>query len=185
MEEWRLGQNAQRRIQDQIDKVRFAGSRYAERNPIGTIENLKNFKHESLIRYYQDWYRPDLETVFIVGDYDPQKLEGLVKEYFGVIPKRENPRPRINYPVPDNIEPRAVTVLDKEQPYTMIRSTWKVKATPVTDLGSLYNEMKQDLFFTMINARLEELSQQPDPSFSYAYILCLPMKVAVKMPSEL
>jgi len=169
-EEWRLGQNAQKRIQDQIDKVRFAGSRYAERNPIGTIENLKTFKPESLIRYYQDWYRPDLETVFIVGDCDPQKMESLVKEYFGVIPKRENPRPRLSYPVPDNIEPRAVTVLDKEQPYTMLRSTWKVKTTPVTDLGSLYKEMKQDLFFTMVNARLQELSQQPDPSFSYAYM---------------
>jgi len=170
MEEWRLGQNAQKRIQDQIDKVRFAGSRYAERNPIGTIENLKTFKPESLIRYYQDWYRPDLETVFIVGDCDPQKMESLVKEYFGVIPKRENPRPRLSYPVPDNIEPRAVTVLDKEQPYTMIRSTWKVKTAPVTDLVSLYNEMKQDLFFTMVNSRLQELSQQPDPSFSYAYM---------------
>ncbi|OQC05978.1 MAG: Protease 3 precursor [Candidatus Cloacimonetes bacterium ADurb.Bin089] len=170
MEEWRLGQNAQKRIQDQIDKVRFAGSRYAERNPIGTIENLKTFKPESLIRYYQDWYRPDLETVFIVGDCDPQKMESLVKEYFGVIPKRENPRPRLSYPVPDNIEPRAVTVLDKEQPYTMLRSTWKVKTAPVTDLVSLYNEMKQDLFFTMVNSRLQELSQQPDPSFSYAYM---------------
>ncbi len=169
-EEWRLGQSAERRIQDQIDQVRFSGSRYAERNPIGTIENLKTFKPESLIRYYQDWYRPDLETVFIVGDCDPQKMESLVKEYFGVIPKRENPRPRINYPVPDNIEPRAVTVLDKEQPYTMLRSTWKVKTAPVTDLGSLYKEMKQDLFFTMVNARLQELSQQPDPSFSYAYM---------------
>jgi len=169
-EEWRLGQNAQKRIQDQIDKVRFAGSRYAERNPIGTIENLKTFKPESLIRYYQDWYRPDLETVFIVGDCDPQKMESLVKEYFGVIPKRENPRPRLSYPVPDNIEPRAVTVLDKEQPYTMLRSTWKVRTAPVTDLVSLYNEMKQDLFFTMVNSRLQELSQQPDPSFSYAYM---------------
>ena len=169
-EEWRLGQSAQQRIQDQIDKVRFAGSRYAERNPIGTIENIKTFKQESLIRYYQDWYRPDLETVFIVGDCDPQKMESLVKEYFGIIPKRENPRPRLSYPVPDNIEPRAVTVLDKEQPYTMLRSTWKVKTAPVTDLVSLYNEMKQDLFFTMVNARLQELSQQPDPSFSYAYM---------------
>ena len=169
-EEWRLGQSAQQRIQDQIDKVRFAGSRYAERNPIGTIENIKTFKQESLIRYYQDWYRPDLETVFIVGDCDPQKMESLVKEYFGVIPKRENPRPRLSYPVPDNIEPRAVTVLDKEQPYTMLRSTWKVKTAPVTDLVSLYNEMKQDLFFTMVNSRLQELSQQPDPSFSYAYM---------------
>ena len=169
-EEWRLGQSAQQRIQDQIDKVRFAGSRYAERNPIGTIENIKTFKQESLIRYYQDWYRPDLETVFIVGDCDPQKMESLVKEYFGIIPKRENPRPRLSYPVPDNIEPRAVTVLDKEQPYTMLRSTWKVKTAPVTDLISLYNEMKQDLFFTMVNARLQELSQQPDPSFPYAYM---------------
>jgi len=169
-EEWRLGQSAQQRIQDQIDKVRFAGSRYAERNPIGTIENIKTFKPESLIRYYQDWYRPDLETVFIVGDCDPQKMESLVKEYFGIIPKRENPRPRLSYPVPDNIEPRAVTVLDKEQPYTMLRSTWKVKTAPVTDLISLYNEMKQDLFFTMVNSRLQELSQQPDPSFSYAYM---------------
>lgn len=169
-EEWRLGQSAQQRIQDQIDKVRFAGSRYAERNPIGTIENIKTFKPESLIRYYQDWYRPDLETVFIVGDCDPQKMESLVKEYFGVIPKRENPRPRLSYPVPDNIEPRAVTVLDKEQPYTMLRSTWKVKTAPVTDLISLYNEMKQDLFFTMVNSRLQEISQQPDPSFSYAYM---------------
>ena len=169
-EEWRLGQSAQQRIQDQIDKVRFAGSRYAERNPIGTIENIKTFKQESLIRYYQDWYRPDLETVFIVGDCDPQKMESLVKEYFGIIPKRENPRPRLSYPVPDNIEPRAVTVLDKEQPYTMLRSTWKVKTAPVTDLISLYNEMKQDLFFTMVNSRLQEISQQPDPSFSYAYM---------------
>jgi predicted Zn-dependent peptidase len=29
----------------------------------------------------------------IVGDYDPQKLELLIKEFFGVIPKRDNPLP--------------------------------------------------------------------------------------------
>ena len=169
-EEWRLGQSAQQRIQDQIDKVRFAGSRYAERNPIGTINNLKSFKHESLIRYYHDWYRPDLQTVFIVGDCDPQKMEGIIKEYFGVIPKRENPRPKVYYIVPDNIEPRAVTVLDKEQPYTMLRCTWKVKSEPITELGSLYYSFKQDLFFTLVNARLQELSNQPNPPFSFAYI---------------
>ncbi|MEN6444645.1 MAG: insulinase family protein [Candidatus Cloacimonas sp.] len=169
-EEWRLGQSAQQRIEDQIDKVRFAGSRYAERNPIGTIENLKTFKPESLIRYYQDWYRPDLETVVIVGDCDPNKIEQLVKQYFGVIPKRENPRPRLNYTVPDNIEPRAVTVLDKEQPYTMLRCTWKVKSTPITNLSAFYNDLRQNLFFTMVNARLDELCNQPNPPFSYAYI---------------
>lgn len=169
-EEWRLGQSAQQRIQDQIDKVRFAGSRYAERNPIGTIENLKSFKHNSLIRFYQDWYRPDLETVIIVGDCDPKKMENIIKEYFGAIPKRENPRPKVHYSVPDNIEPRAITVLDKELPYTMLRSTWKVKSEPITELGSFYYSIKQDLFFTLVNARLQELSHQSNPPFSFAYI---------------
>lgn len=169
MEEWRLGQSANRRVSDKVDLVRFEGSRYADRNPIGTQENLKTFKPESLIRYYRDWYRPDLQTVVIVGDYDPQKLEQLVKEYFGVIPKRENPRPKEKYMVPDNLEPRAVTVTDKEMTYGIIEATWKTENVPVVDLGSYYNDLKYDLFYTMFNARMTELGQQPDAPFSYAW----------------
>lgn len=169
MEEWRLGQSAQQRVSDQVDLVRMAGSRYAVRNPIGTQENLKTFQHDSLIRYYRDWYRPDLQTVVIVGDYDPQKLELLIKEFFGVIPKRDNPRPKQSYPVPDHSEPRAVTVTDKEMPYSMVEATWKMDNIPVVDLGSYYNELKHDLFFTMFNARMSEISNQPNAPFAYAW----------------
>jgi len=169
MEEWRLGQSANRRVSDKVDLVRMAGSRYAERNPIGTQENLKTFKPESLIRYYRDWYRPDLQTVLIVGDYDPLKLEQLIKEYFGAIPKRENPRPKEKYTVPDNAEPRAVTVTDKEMSYNYIEATWKTENVPVVDLGSYYNDLKQDLFYTMFNARMAEIGQQPNAPFAYAW----------------
>jgi zinc protease len=168
-EEWRMGQEAQRRVQDKVNNVRFAGSRYTERNPIGTIENLKTFKHESLKRFYRDWYRPDLQHVIIIGDYPPEALQAMVEEYFGVIPARENPRQLGSYPVPDNAEPRAVVVLDKELPYSIVQATWKKPAVPVVDLGSYYNELKQDLFYTMFNNRMQEISMQPDPPFSYAF----------------
>lgn len=168
-EEWRMGQEAQRRVQDKVNDVRFAGSRYALRNPIGTIENIRTFKHESLKRYYKDWYRPDLQHVIIIGDYPPEALKAMVEEYFGVIPARENPRKLEEYPVPDNPEPRAVVVLDKELPYSVVQATWKKPAVPIVDLGSYYNDLKSNLFYTMFNNRMQEIAMQPDPPFSYAF----------------
>jgi zinc protease len=167
-EEWRLGQDAQHRTGDAVDKVRLAGSRYALRNPIGTIENIRTFKPESLIRFYKDWYRPDLESVVIVGDYPTEALKAMIEQYFGVIPKRDKPRAKESYPVPDNPEPRAVVVLDKELPYTYIQATWKKEAEPIVDLGTYYNKLKKALFYQMFNARMQEIGMQPNAPFSYA-----------------
>ncbi|MDD2229058.1 MAG: insulinase family protein [Candidatus Cloacimonetes bacterium] len=168
-EEWRMGQEAQRRVQDKVSDVRFAGSRYALRNPIGTIENIRTFKHESLIRFYNDWYRPDLQNVIIIGDYPPEDLESMIQEYFGVIPARENPRIKENYPVPDNAEPRAIVVLDKELPYSSVQATWKQESVPLVNLGSYYDYLKNNLFYTMFNNRMQEIAMQPNPPFSFAF----------------
>ncbi len=169
MEEWRLGQSAQQRVSDKVDAVRMAGSRYEKRNPIGTIENLKAFQHDSLRRFYHDWYRPDLQTVVMVGDYDPQVMKAMVEEYFGVIPARKDPRPKEEYPVPDNPEPRSIVVLDKELPMTNVQVTWKKHFPKVTDLGTYYEDLKRQLFYAMFNARMEELMLRPDPPFGYAW----------------
>lgn len=168
-EEWRLGQSANQRVSDQIDKVRLAGSRYVGRNPIGTIENLKSFSHESLIRYYRDWYRPDLQTVIMVGDYDPLEMKSMVEEYFGVIPPRKNPRPQISYTVPDNSIPRAVVALDKELSMSLAQATWKKEHQRMVNIGAYYEKLKHDLFYSMFNARMHELSLQPNSPFSYAW----------------
>jgi len=168
-EEWRMGQEAQRRVQDKVSDVRFAGSRYVLRNPIGTIENIRTFKHASLNRFYKDWYRPDLQDVIIIGDYPPETLQAMISEYFGVIPARENPRVKENYLIPDNAEPRAIVVLDKELPFTSVQATWKQESEPLVNLGSYYNDLKRNLFYTMFNNRMQEIAMQPNPPFSFAY----------------
>ena len=66
LEEYRLGQGANERMMQKYLPKMLYGSRYAERLPIGTKENLENFKYESLRRFYKDWYRPDLMSVMAV-----------------------------------------------------------------------------------------------------------------------
>ncbi|MDZ4182190.1 MAG: pitrilysin family protein, partial [Candidatus Cloacimonadaceae bacterium] len=63
IEEWRMGQNAQSRISNAQNAVRFAGSLYADRSPIGTYEVLSTFEHDTLKRFYREWYRPDNQSV--------------------------------------------------------------------------------------------------------------------------
>jgi zinc protease len=83
LEEWRSGLGAGARIRDQQFPVLFKGSRYAVRLPIGDTTILKTANPGPLKRFYRDWYRPDLMAVVAVGDYDPAKLEALIRERFG------------------------------------------------------------------------------------------------------
>src|SRR5688572_9540756 len=69
IEEWRLGQGAEERMRDKFFPVIFANSRYAQRLPIGTKASLESFKHDDLIRFYREWYRPELMAVVAVGDF--------------------------------------------------------------------------------------------------------------------
>lgn len=169
IEEWRMGQDAQSRIQEITSKVTFAGSRYAERQPIGTYDVLTSFGRDEIVRFYQDWYRPDLQTILVVGDLPKADALALVEQYFGDIPARENPRPREVFSVPDHPEPRAVVATDPEYPYSDITAAWSSAHSKSQTVGDFYQNLHEQLFFTMLNARFEELTQEEDPPFSMAF----------------
>ncbi len=169
IEEWRLGQSADQRVSDAQNAVFLAGSRYAERSPIGTFEVLSTFPHEALKRFYTDWYRPDLQTVVVVGDFDPQQILALIQEFFGPIPARTNPRPRQDFYVPDNLTPQAVVVTDPEYTANDLSVMWKKPVQTFQNLGDYLASLRRTLFYEMLNTRLDELSKQADPPYSYAY----------------
>lgn len=58
------------------------------------IENLRYGSNEALLRFYKDWYRPDLQAIIIVGDIDVDKMEERVKTVFAGLPPASNPRKR-------------------------------------------------------------------------------------------
>lgn len=182
IEEWRMGQDAQSRVQQKTSAVTYEGSPYASQTPIGSYDVLSTFKLDTIKRFYHDWYRPDLQSVVVVGDFDPQDVLALITEYFGKIPARTDPRPLPVITIPSHEEPRSVVVLDKELQRSTVNILWKYPPTSFKTVGDAYAQFNRDLFYDMINSRLQERTQQANPPFSYGmayeYSQVKPLSVA-------
>ncbi|HVV53763.1 MAG TPA: insulinase family protein [Mucilaginibacter sp.] len=169
LEEARLrGKNAQERLQHQILPVLLNNSRYAERIPIGKENILKTFKPAVIKSFYHDWYRPDLQAVIAVGDFDPKHVEELIKQYFSPLKNPPHERPRIKYTVPPSKGTVVKIATDKEFPYTVAEIIVRHPGTTVKTKADYLQSMRNDLFNQMLNERLSELLQQANPPFLYA-----------------
>src|SRR5437867_1545691 len=95
VEEWRLGRGAEARMRDKQFPILFKGSRYAERLTIGKKEILETAPHDTIRRFYSNWYRPDLMAVIVVGDIDPVNVERSIKTRFASLKNPLAPRRRV------------------------------------------------------------------------------------------
>ncbi|PTQ99586.1 zinc protease [Mucilaginibacter yixingensis] len=169
LEEERLrGKNASERMQQQVLPVLLNNSRYAERLPIGKEDILRNFKPETIKSFYKDWYRPDLQAVIAVGDFDPKRVEALIKENFSELKNPAKEKPRTKYSVPATAGTAVKIVTDKEYPYNVVQIYVKHPATVSKTATQYLEDIRVDLFNQMINARLGELLQKPNPPFLFA-----------------
>ncbi|RZA29996.1 MAG: insulinase family protein, partial [Lysobacteraceae bacterium] len=166
LEELRLGKGASDRMSKQIMPAIFNGSKYAERLPIGTEEVLRNFKPDALTRFYRDWYRPDLMAVVVVGDIEPLAAEKLVKAHFAHLRNPAPARPRPYAEIPARQATEALVVQDPEATGNAVLIRYPVQ--PVHEAGTIRayrDDLVQALFSSMLNQRLQELSQLPEPPF--------------------
>ncbi len=66
-----------------LDRSLFEGQRYANYSrPIGTTDIIKTVSRKELAAFYDAWYRPELTTLVVVGDFDPAQMESRVKAVF-------------------------------------------------------------------------------------------------------
>jgi zinc protease len=166
LEESRLGKGAEDRMFRKIYPYQYAGSKYAERLPIGKDSILKTFPYSAIKRYYKEWYRPNIMAVVVVGDVDPSKAEKYVKSYFGTLKNPPSYRPRNAFEVPARTRPMALTVTDKEATNYAVDINYPfVKQKPQTTLGDYRNYLLKNLFTGMLNQRLRELVQGSKPPF--------------------
>lgn len=168
IEEWRLGQGAEERLRAKFFPVLLKGSRYAERIPIGTKQNLQTFKYETVKQFYKDWYRPDLQAVIVVGDVDVNQVEQLIKQHFAGIKGPVNPKPRIKYGVPSQNGTQTAILTDPEQPYNQVMMFYKQPSIREAQTAIEYRaSIVRGLFNSMMSSRLQELAQKPDAPFLF------------------
>ncbi len=172
IEEWRARQqNAQGRIlANGLVPVYLHGTRYADRLPIGDTAIVRNAPPETIRRYYQHWYRPDLQSVVVVGDIDVDRTEALIKEHFSSLEAPSSAPTRTAIPTPAHEETIYRVVADKEYPVTSVEVVVKQASEPLTTVGAYSNKLALDLFMTMLNARLNELQRSADAPFLQASV---------------
>lgn len=169
IEEWRLRLGPENRMLYQYLPVLFYNSHYADRLPIGTKEVLENFDYETIKRFYKDWYRPDLMAVVAVGDFDVEYVENKIKEHFAGIGNPETPRERKEYDVPDHKETLVKVVTDIEASHTTINIQYKHEKKHGKTVKDYRNYLMGSLVGEMTSQRYEELRQQENPPFMFAY----------------
>ncbi len=94
--------------------IALRGSLYADRLPIGNEQSIMTATPARVRSFYKTWYRPDLQAVIAVGDFDPAAIEAEIKKHFAGIPKAMNPTKRPTITVPPNKEPLIAVASDKE-----------------------------------------------------------------------
>ena len=171
LEEYRLGLGADKRMEDKYIPKMMYNSQYANRLPIGKKEILENFTHDKLTSFYKDWYRPNLMCVIVVGDIDVAAMEQKIKDHFEKYQNPKNEKPRKTFEVPNHKETLVSIESDKEAAQTQIQMLYKDYGVPkrVVTVNDLKENMVEGLFATMLNNRLNELTNSPTPPFTYGF----------------
>jgi zinc protease len=165
LSEWRQHLGAGERTRDKIRRVQLDGSQYSNRPPIGDPDILQKAQREQLVRFYRDWYRPDLMAVIVVGDINRDAVVGMIKTHFSSLTNPVPARPRPNFDVPERPATRYTIIADRETTATSVSISNLRPARPQDTVGGYRQIMMDGLFGDMLDARLDELTQREKPPF--------------------
>jgi zinc protease len=168
LEEWRLGRGAGRRLFDKQSQVLWRGSKYANRLPIGKPEIIKGAPRDALVRFYKDWYRPDLMAVIAVGDFSPAEIEQKITKGFADLKNPAQERPRVLADMPKHDETLVTVETDPEMPVTTVGILNKMPHRPERSDADFRRMLAEELYHIMLNARLDEIRRKPDAPYLQA-----------------
>ena len=128
VEEWRA-----RSLSDdgmKLFKERNAGTQYAERNPIGSMDIINTCTADQMRAFYKRWYQPQNQCVIACGDFDPDLMVKKIEKLFGDLKKGSTTVPEFHLPTAT------------EQPFIAVSQSKQVPMA-VLQLASLYPSMPQ------------------------------------------
>lgn len=106
-----------------IEKKSFAVHPY-KRPGIGSIEELDASKLPEVKAFHSTFYRPDNAVLVIVGDFQPEEMEGWVRKYFGAVPKPTTKIPRVTAKEPPRKADKRETTYSPRAPLPAVALTY-------------------------------------------------------------
>lgn len=163
-EEWRRRDEVRARMAMAQTNLIYKGAKHTERNVLGTLEIINGFKREEILDFYEKWYRPDLQAIIIVGDFDVNDMEERVKRIFSTIPEGENLVAKEEYPIPALEEPLFENIIDPDIKFQALKVLHKFpypdKEERQTDEFWKQHYIKHVLT-SMMSTRLKNVTEKP------------------------
>jgi len=169
IEEDRLrGKDVGERMRKQTLPMLLHRSRYADRLPIGKMDIIQSFKRKTIQQFYHDWYRPDLQAVIAVGDFDPATVEALIQKNFSALKNPAKERKRETYTIAINEAPLVKVATDPEFSYTVAHLFFKHQPMRTGTTADLRTSAMTDMINRMFSARIQELMEKGNAPFVHA-----------------
>jgi zinc protease len=170
-EEWRMNADQQMRLYENTLPILLSGSRYAYRIPIGDMTVIRNVTRSQLLSFYSRWYCPQRQAVVIVGDFDADRMESMVKQTLGKIPKRDNADVDTGLGlIPDHSGVTYAVHADPEASNTMVYLMFEHSQVPMEQRNKhvyLRHNVISTLVQEMLTQRLDELARTQSSPINY------------------
>ncbi len=156
-EEWRRRLSPLLRLGDKKSLVEMAGSRYAERDPIGDMSIIRTIPAERVKAFYKRWYRPDNMRLFIVGDFDTSTMTKAMKETLDLPETRPTtPLPTIDSSVPVVPGWRVASVSEPGISTAAMEMSWLKRYTSERTEREYRQDLIESLVIGLVNQRLAD-----------------------------
>lgn len=162
--------NAAGRITAKVAPILFNNSGYVRRyQELGTLESIEHFQHEALERFYQTWYRPDMQALIIVGNVDSRFIETKIIPMFSDLRMPKNARIPKNPSGALTERNNFLTVTDDEKTNIEIRIYMKHRAD-ISDISpeNVRKALLSEIYNGIMARRFTSLTAQYNAPFRSA-----------------
>lgn len=168
--EWRQrnGQASSRLLEKAAPEI-YPASRYGNRMPIGLMSVVRNFRPDELRDYYHKWYHPQNQCVVVVGDIDPDYIEGKIKEMWADAKPGTHSIKSSPLEVARNNDIIATVQTDPEQGQSMVQLYIKHDGVAPSDEGTiveLRREAISGIMSEMLAERFDEVENKANSPFA-------------------
>lgn len=169
VEEARGRKSADQRIRDKLWPELFAGSRLAERLPIGIEEVITSAPRSEFLDYYHTWYRPESVTVLMVGDVAFEPIQPLIDKWFCPVKAQLPGRAPLKAELKPFGKERAFVMADPEvtTANVQIMALLPGRGPTVTE-DQWRNELVEELAGWLLSRRCDEMVKKGEASFRRA-----------------
>ncbi len=157
--------NAERILNEELEKQLFKKHPYGTQTTLGTIEHLKNPSLAKMQEFYDRWYVPNNMALALAGDFDPAQALAVIEKTFGAwVPKALPAAQTWPLPKPNGEERYEVKYEDEEK----VEAAWLTvpDSHPDADALIVMDMLMDNSAAGLMNLRLNQ-AQKVKASGSY------------------